>query len=353
MKTLNSVKWGEILFKDLFDIKPGVRLTKDDMTEGLRPFIGATDSNNGITAFCGNTNKSLDSNCLGVNYNGSVVENFYHPYEALFSDDVKHMHLKSHKGNKYIYLFLKNLILKQKDKYQYGYKFNGERMLKQTLLIPIDDDGSPDFKFMEQYMRGIEKKLLKRYARYLENKGFSLLGNSCIEEGKIDNAERWKPLSINEIFPIIQRGKRLKNEDHIPGNMPYVSSSAINNGIDDFVSNEEKVRTFNDCITIANSGSVGASFYHPYTFVASDHVTQLKRQNSNKYIYLFLATISYRLSEKYSFNREINETRIKREKLLVPTTPDGSPDYNFMEQQMREKEQKLIRRYIEYRLKKV
>ena len=105
---------------------------------------------------------------------------------------------------------------------------------------------------------------------------------------------KWKDFPIQEIFYEIQRGKRLKNEDHIPGNMPYVSSSAINNGIDDFVSNEEKVRMFKDCITIANSGSVGASFYHPYTFVASDHVTQLKRQNSNKYIYLIISAIWYR-----------------------------------------------------------
>ena len=248
MKTLKSVKWGEILFKDLFDIKPGVRLTKDDMTEGLRPFIGATDSNNGITAFCGNTNKSLDSNCLGVNYNGSVVENFYHPYEALFSDDVKHMHLKSHKGNKYIYLFLKNLILKQKDKYQYGYKFNGERMLKQTLLIPIDDDGSPDFKFMEQYMRGIEKKLLKRYARYLENKGFSLLGNSCIEEGKIDNAERWKDYSLLEIFSLKATRSSIdkKNLSGIEGIYPYITRTDKNNGIDSFVGKQPKYKTDND-----------------------------------------------------------------------------------------------------------
>ena len=163
---------------------------------------------------------------------------------------------------------------------------------------------------------------------------------------------KWKDFPIQEIFYEIQRGKRLKNEDHIPGNMPYVSSSAINNGIDDFVSNEEKVRMFKDCITIANSGSVGASFYHPYTFVASDHVTQLKRQNSNKYIYLFLATISSRLSEKYSFNREINESRIKRERLLIPTTPDGSPDFKFMEQYMRGIEKKLLKRYARYLEKK-
>ena len=34
---------------------------------------------NGITNFVSNSNDSLDSNVLGVNYNGSIVENFYHP----------------------------------------------------------------------------------------------------------------------------------------------------------------------------------------------------------------------------------------------------------------------------------
>lgn len=355
MKTLKSVKWGEILFKDLFDIKPGVRLTKDDMTEGLRPFIGATDSNNGITAFCGNTNKSLDSNCLGVNYNGSVVENFYHPYEALFSDDVKHMHLKSHKGNKYIYLFLKNLILKQKDKYQYGYKFNGERMLKQTLLIPIDDDGSPDFKFMEQYMRGIEKKLLKRYARYLENKGFSLLGNSCIEEGKIDNTERWKDYSLLEIFSLKATRSSIdkKNLSGIEGIYPYITRTDKNNGIDSFVGKQPKYKTDNDgVITIGlDTQSV---FYQQYEFYTGQNVQILSNRSMNLYVASFMIPLIKNQLKKFNWGGNgATLGRLKKIRLMLPTTPDGSPDYNFMEQYMREKEQKLIRRYIEYRLKKV
>ena len=47
------------------------------MIKGQKPFIGASDSNNGVTAFVKNTNTSEDRNVLGVNYNGSVVENFY------------------------------------------------------------------------------------------------------------------------------------------------------------------------------------------------------------------------------------------------------------------------------------
>lgn len=102
MKQLNELKWKAFNLCDIFSISAGVRLTKSDMIEGARPFIGATDSNNGITAFVSDSNPSLDKNVLGVNYNGSVVENFYHPYECIFSDDVKRLHLLHHEDNKYV-----------------------------------------------------------------------------------------------------------------------------------------------------------------------------------------------------------------------------------------------------------
>ena len=70
-------------------------------------------------------------------------------------------------------------------------------------------------------------------------------------------------------------------------------------------------------MTLANSGSVGSTFYHTYSFVASDHVTELKRGELDRYAYLFLATLLGRLSEKYSFNREINDERIKRERVIL------------------------------------
>ena len=133
------------------------------MVPGDRAFIGASDANNGITAFVGNTNSSLDSNVLGVNYNGSVVENFYHPYEAIFSDDVKRLHLKKQPDNKYVLLFIKAAILKQKSKYEYGYKFNGDRMARQHIMLPVTSDGSPDFDYMEHQMRAVEAQKFKQY----------------------------------------------------------------------------------------------------------------------------------------------------------------------------------------------
>ena len=119
----------------------------------------------------------------------------------------------------------------------------------------------------------------------------------------------------------------------------------MDNGVDNFVSNNQGVRIFSDCLTLANSGSVGASFYHPYSFVASDHVTSLSNPGFNKYVYLFIATILSRMSEKYSFNREIKDSRLMREKIMLPVKDDKTPDYEFMEKYMKNIERKLLKKY--------
>ena len=163
-----EISWKDFWIEDICEIKSGVRLTKANQEIGLRPFVGASDSDNGVTAFVSNKNKSLDANVLGVNYNGSVVENFYHPYEAIFSDDVKRLKWKDEiHGNKYTYLFLKQMILSQKIKYAYGYKFNGERMKRQKLMLPVTETGLPDYDYMKSYMQKQELEQIFKILNYL------------------------------------------------------------------------------------------------------------------------------------------------------------------------------------------
>lgn len=169
VKPLNEKIWEEFEIRKIFIVKSGTRLTKSEMKKGNIPFVGATDSNNGITEFISNKNVSADSNVLGVNYNGSVVENFYHPYTAIFSDDVKRLSFKEVTGNKYLFLFVKNQILKQKDKYQYGYKFNGARMNKQKITLPVNAKKEPDYEYMENFIKKIEFEKLNKYIQRINS----------------------------------------------------------------------------------------------------------------------------------------------------------------------------------------
>lgn len=170
-KNINKkIAWDNFAIADIFNIKSGKRLTKADMKVGNIPFVSAADNNNGVTNFISNTNESLDSNVLGVNYdgNGGMVISFYHPYNCIFSDSVKRFHYKNTEDNKYVFLFAKTSILKQRDKYRYGYKFNETRMKKQQIMLPVNEKGEPDYKFMEDYMKYLEQKKLLEYLDYIK-----------------------------------------------------------------------------------------------------------------------------------------------------------------------------------------
>lgn len=167
--SLHERDWKSYSISQIFDIRSGRRLESRNRKYGRRPFIGALDNSNGIAGFTADKNSSLDNNVLGVNYNGNgVCLGFYHPYECIFSDDVKRFHVKNNKGNEFIYLFLKVAIQQQKSKFGYLYKFNATRMARQTIMLPSVNGGEPDFTFMELFGMSITLQLLLKQLAYLE-----------------------------------------------------------------------------------------------------------------------------------------------------------------------------------------
>lgn len=162
--SLSEKKWCEFPLDDIFTVSAGKRLETRNKVSGTRPFIGATDNNNGVTGFVGNDNSSKDSNVLGVNYNGAPCIAFYHPYECIFTDDVKRLHLRHYADDKFVLLFFVSIFAQQRSKYSYGYKFKEQRMLRQKLMLPVTDSGKPDYEYMEQYTKNL---MLRKYQQYL------------------------------------------------------------------------------------------------------------------------------------------------------------------------------------------
>lgn len=161
---LDEKEWHELPLDDIFTVGAGKRLETRNKVPGTRPFIGATDNGNGVTGFVGNDNASKDSNVLGVNYNGAPCIAFYHPYECIFTDDVKRLHLRNYEDNKFVLLFFVSVFAQQRSKYSYGYKFKEQRMLRQKLMLPVTDSGKPDYEYMEQYAKNM---MLRKYQQYL------------------------------------------------------------------------------------------------------------------------------------------------------------------------------------------
>lgn len=339
---LVDVEWHEFFIEDTAKIFSGRDIYDAERVQGKVPYISSTAKNNGIGHFVGNRNSTLESNCLSVNRNGSVGYSFFHPYKGLYSNDCRK--LRPIVSSNYVAFFLSNQISFQRHKYSYGYKMGTGRLKRQKIMLPAISENKPNWQFMEDYTKALMDKKKATYIELCLNELAKLKPKNIV---KLEDKE-WHEFFLKDIFKIVQRGKRLTKANQIEGEHPYVSSTSLNNGVNDFIGNEDGVRMFSNCLTVANSGSVGASFYQPYKFVASDHVTHLQNDHFDRYIYLFIATLTNRLSDKYNFNREINDKRISRDKIMLPVKEDQRPDFEYMGQYMMNQEYIKRKQYLNY-----
>lgn len=336
---LMNKDWKPFRIEELFTVNKGIYLKNNDILNGNNPYITATSLNNGISDFIGN---DILFKKDSITIEKISLSAYYQPHDFYCSHDVTV--IQNQNLNKYVSLFITSMIKRQGVKYSYGRQAQMNVVKREVILLPIDDNSNPDWTFMENYIKELYLNKEKKYKDYID-KNFKALKYKEITKIK---DKKWKEFFVSELFSSIQRGKRITKVNQIKGVKPYVSSTSLNNGVDNYISNKEDVRIFSNCLTIANSGSVGSSFYQPFEFVASDHITHLKNDNMNMYIYLFIATLTSRLSEKYNFNREISDKRILREKIMLPINSDDKPDYDYMEQYVKNI---IISKYKQYNKK--
>lgn len=346
---LSDREWKEFRIGDLFEVTGSVTTKPQNLIKnGFIPRITCSATNNALDDFY--QNKATEKGGVLTVDSATIGYVSYQSHDFIATDHVEKITNKDHSYiSRFIGLFEKQCIDKATiSKYGYGYKFAQERIKNQKILLPVSENGEPDYDFMENYIYELEQEKLSEYKTYAQ-KQLSKLYYQEIEP--LENKE-WKAFLLTDLFDIIQRGKRLTKENQKDGSIPYVSSSAQNNGVDNFISNGTGVRIFENCLSLANSGSVGSCFYEPFKFVASDHITHLKNSKNTKYSYLFTATLLNRLSQKYNFNREINDKRISNEIIILPITSDGKPDYIYMEQYTKNLMLRKYCEYLDYKFKK-
>lgn len=152
--SLDDRSWDYFEIDRLFFVKKGKRLTKSKMIEGDTPFIGATDSNNGLTAFI-KRKPIFEANTITVNYDGNgVAESYYQPKPFWALDSVNVLYPKFDL-NPYIAMFLITILQKEKYRFSYGRKWHKARMEKSKIKLPIKKDGNPDWQFMEYYIKSL------------------------------------------------------------------------------------------------------------------------------------------------------------------------------------------------------
>ena len=158
---LKDKNWKQFRYDYIFDIKKGERITNDKMLVGKIPCIRPRSDNNGIFKYI-DIPPNHKGNTITVSYNGSVGEAFYQPIAHFSLDDINVLYPKF-ELNVFSAMFLITLIRREKYRFNYGRKWNLDRMNETKMKLPVDVKGEPDWKFMENYIKSL------RYSRHLES----------------------------------------------------------------------------------------------------------------------------------------------------------------------------------------
>lgn len=342
---MDTTNWKWFRYDEIFDIKHGFYNKKpEDNPDGDIPFIGATDSNNGVTSHSdletiaittktgdGNNapiEEKIFENCIAVTNNGSVGYAYYQAKPFTCTHDVNPLYLKGHELTPYIALFLCTIIEKERFRWAYGRKWRPKRMPSSKIKLPVTPEGAPDWQYMEDFIKNRIIPLLPKKSQKVWLQKYDIKPQR--QEAMKLNTDEWKWFVYSDLFNI--SGSKTtpieELETYGKGEYPYVTTQAVNNGVENFYN----YSTEKGGVLTVDSAVLGFCSYQEKDFSASDHVEVLTPKfKMNKYVALFLTTLINREQYRYSYGRKCSQIKLRKSRIKLPVTPAGDPDWQFME----------------------
>lgn len=146
----------------------------------------------------------------------------------------------------------------------------------------------------------------------------------------------WKEFRLGDIFDV----KKAKNytiediEDNLVGDIPYITRTALNNGVTSFVNNKNNVFKLEkgNCLIIGGESAI--AFYQPLDFITGNNISKLylKNKKLTQNIAFFILTVINQENYKYSYGRAFNVKNINNSTIKLPSTKNNTPDWDYMEE---------------------
>ena len=339
--------WKEFKLTTIFKIESCKCSRVSGLQKGTVPYVGATNRNNGVMTFLKRDEKLITKgNCIAFicDGEGSVGYSVYKSEDFIGSTTVKVGRNKN--LNKYNTTFITTIADTVRSKYNFGFKRNETHLKNEILMLPSNEKGEPDFVFMENYMKQKEEEKKLTFFSFIDRKLAKLKYNKELESLKDKN---WDGFFIDEVTTIMS-GKDIYATERIKGATPYISATANNNGIGAFVGNKNSTLEAN-CISVNRNGSVGYSFYHSYEALFSNDCRKLRLKKTNKYVGIFISQQITRQRAKYGYGYKMGTARLKRQKIMLPINEKNEPDFEYMENYIKNLEFKKLNEYLQFKKK--
>ena len=374
---LNDRKWKEFRIEELFEKIQTKKLPyKAGDLKGLHnntyclPALTAGTENHGLSCYVPYEGATVLKNCISVASNGAVGTMYYQDEPFTILQDSYAIQLKPNLSlyrTKNIYCFIisctERLI---KSKYNWNNKATWPKVKQEKIFLPVIESSDEnheytvediDFEFMENYISQLEAERISQLEAYLSCTGLDDYELTDEDREVLGRKVEMREFVLNDLFYLENGNKFDKNKmTYNSPSVNFVSRTANNNGISDFVDKVLNIEPFpSGCLTLAFGGSIGSCFLQDKPFYTGQNVGIIKFKDgvsSLSKIYIKIVIEKVCKNKFVAFGDEINK-HFKTDLLIrLPIIPHTSPshtytiediDFNYMEKYIRAIEKQTVK----------
>ena len=350
---LKNVEWGKFKIDDLFESSNGdFDIQKEHINGNGNYVITAGLSENGILGKTDVVAKIFDKNTITIDMFGNV---FYRQFKYKIVTHARVFSLKAKfKITEKQGLFLSNSFHYINKKFGYENMCSWIKIKDETIHLPTKNS-KIDFDFMESFISELEEERLSQIEAYLLTTGLNDYRLNYKEQQVLEDFEKAKiefgEFTYNSIFNKIVQGRRLKKDDQISGNIPFVMAGITNTGVVNYISNP--VVSFpKNSITIDIFGN---TFYRSYEFGAGDDTGVYwsdEKEYSKETMLFFTTSMRKSLYKKFDFGKKLRSSQSLNFKMILPAQ-NKQPDYEIMETFISAIQKLVIKDVVLYADKKI
>ena len=141
---------------------------------------------------------------------------------------------------------------------------------------------------------------------------------SQLEQLEKDSSIEWQEYKLTELFDNIAQGRRLRKQDQIAGNLPFVMAGVTNTGVVEHIGNEVRVFPGNS-LTADIFGNV---FYRSYEYGMGDDTGAYWNTDNriSKFGMMYIAVAMQNfMTGKFDFGHKLRSSRSLEFKIQLPT----------------------------------
>lgn len=333
-----------------------VELPKQRMGRYTLPCLTSSFQNQGLNYFVPEDIATVLKDVISIPSNSDVYRAYFQSNEFTVLSDAYAIRwiFNNTKPSPNQYLFFVQCINKVTNLpiYSYKNKLGGWNVVKnKTIQLPVRN-GQVDFIFMGSFIAELEAERIAELEAYLQAAALKDTALTAEERNALKAIEsaQWGSFTLEKLFGKSTRGKRLKSDDRIAGDLPFVTAGETDEGISDFIDN--KVNIFPKNTTTIDM--FGSAKYRNYQYGADDHIAVVHTEKLPMFASIFVTSAIHKAAYtgKFDYSRNFYAKDADELNIHLPVK-NNQPDYDFMELIISAIQKLVIKGVVDYADKKI